>query len=395
MPETPKSVKNQSVMPQSVTSRSETPDVHGPWTGEQALDAGFIDVARHVYAGDPEWLPEDPLQLSYLFSQKHPYFLFGKVWLGFSDKQARLAGFCDPRQLIDGERCAYFGYWETIDQADINQVLFTEFEDWARAQGATRVYGPINFNTYGLYRIRTNHFGQPCFQGEPYNPEYYPELLKALGYEVAFNYFSQFDHDIPGMLQAMEVPYAKCRQKMGAGFSMIPLTPDYWMQHLEPIYHLSELVFQSNFAYTPINFDIFKSLCGTSFINKAHPQASWVALDTEQNRIAGMLLCFPSWGPLLKQGCAQRLNATEIDYARHADLLPRPRMALAKTTGVDPYYRSKGLYTVMMYHLARAAIDTGYEDYGAVLVKEDNLSLGMAAKASIRRTYALYWKNIA
>lgn len=374
---------------------ANSPDLHGPWTGEQALEAAFIDVAKQVYHGDPEWLPEDPLQLHYLFSQKHPYFLFGKVWRGFYEKKARLAGFFDPRQRIDGHRCAYFGYWETIDNAAINVALFKEFEAWAKAEGATRVYGPINFNTYGMYRIRTNHFGQPCFQGEPYNPEYYPGLMSALGFQVAFNYYSQFEHDLPGMLKAMEVPYKKSLQKMGDGFALTPLTPDFWMQHLEPIYHLSELVFQANFAYTPINFDIFKTICGPSFINKAHPHASWVAMDTQHNRIAGMLLCFPSWGPLLKQGCQNRLNAAEIDYSKHAAMLPKPRMALAKTTGVDPEYRSKGLYSVMMYHLAQAAIETGYEDYGAVLVKEDNLSLGMAAKASIRRTYALYWKDLA
>lgn len=372
-----------------------TPDVCGPWTADRSLDEGFLNVAKHVYLGDSEWLPEDAAQLSYLFSRQHPYFLFGNVWLGYQEKSARLAGFFDPRQLIDGHLCAYFGYWETVDSCEANRMLFSEFEMWAKAKGATRIYGPINFNTYGLYRIRTNHFGQPCFQGEPYNPEYYPDLLRSLGYDVAFNYYSQFDNDIPSMIKAMEAPYAKCRAKMGDDFELLNLTPEFWLENLEQIYKLSELVFQANFAYTPINLNIFKSICGPSFINKAHPQASWVAIDKKQSRIAGMLLCFPSWGPLLKQGMPNRLNAAAIDYNLHADLLPRPRMALAKTTGVDPCYRSKGLYSVMMYHLARAAFDTGFENYGAVLVKEDNLSLGMAAKAPIRRTYALYWKTIA
>lgn len=370
-------------------------DVYGPWVGESEIEADFIDVARQVYQDDAEWIPEDAKQIAYLFSRNHAYFSFGRVWRGFVKGKARLAGFFNPHQLIDGMRCAYFGFWETTNNPIVNKDLFNEFEGWAKAQGAQRIYGPINFNTYGLYRIRTNDFGEPAFQGEPYNPAYYPELLQRVGYSVAFNYFSQFDHDIPRLVKEMEGPYARSIEKMGDDFEILPLTPTFWMRNLEEIYRLSELVFQSNFAYTPINFEIFKTLCGESFIRKAHPSASLVIMDKYRHSIAGMLLCFPSWGPLLKQGATNKVDLSLIDYETHVNLLPNPRMALAKTTGVDPRYRSKGLYTYMMYHLAKTSMETGFTDYGAVLVKEDNLSLGMASKAAIRRTYALYWKELA
>lgn len=369
-------------------------EIFGPWSGDKQIETDFVDIARHVYREDPEWIPEDPKHLAYLFSSNHTYFSFGKVWRGFASGKARLAGFYNPLQLIDGVRCAYFGFWETIDDLTVNEELFTQFEIWAKTEGAQRIYGPINFNTYGLYRLRTNDFGKPCFQGEPYNPAYYPPLLQSLGYTVAFNYFSQFDNDLQRLVREMEKPCDKSREKMGDDFEVRPLTPLFWMQNLKEIYRLSELVFQANFAYTPINFEIFSALCGESFIRKAHPQASLVVIDKARQCIAGMLLCFPSWGPLLKQGATRRVEPTQIDYESHVKLLPEPRMALAKTTGVDPQYRSKGLYTYMMYHLAKTAMETGFSDYGAVLVKEDNLSLGMAAKAAIRRTYALYWKEL-
>lgn len=370
-------------------------DVQGPWAGDIPIETEFVDIACQVYQGDPEWIPEDPRQIAYLFSSNHTYFSFGKVWRGFVKGKARIAGFFNPHQLIDGKRCAYFGFWETVDDSTVNKELFSAFEQWAKGEGAQRIYGPINFNTYGLYRIRTNDFGKPCFQGEPYNPSYYPGLLESLGYSVAFNYFSQFDHDIPRLVKEMEAPCARSLEKMGDDFEVHPLTPEFWMQNLQEIYRLSELVFQANFAYTPINFEIFKALCGESFIRKAHPTASMVVMDKKEHCIAGMLLCFPSWGPLINQGARNRVDPAHIDYSTHVNLLPEPKMALAKTTGVDPRYRSKGLYTYMMYHLTKTVMETGFTDYGAVLVKEDNLSLGMAAKAAIRRTYALYWKEIA
>lgn len=372
-----------------------TPDFSGPWSGDEALPRAFAEIALRVYAGDPKWLPEDPLQLGYLFSRQHPYFLFGKVWAGWRNGEARLAGFYNPALTIDGERVAFFGFWETIDAAAPNQALFNDFEAWAKTQGATTVYGPINFNTYGLYRIRTSHFGEPCFQGEPYNPAHYPPLLESLGYTVAHRYFSTFEHDLEAVRRGMEVPYQACLPKMGDNIELLPLTPDFWMERLERIYQLSEQVFQSNFAYTPINLDIFKALCGRSFINKAHPTASVVAIDKARDDIAAMLICFPSWGPLINQGATDRVHPSAIDYAVHADRLPRPRMALAKTAGTDPRYRGMGIYSVMMYRLVEAAIETGFDHYGAVLFKEDNLSAGMARKASIERAYALYRKSIA
>lgn len=370
-------------------------DVDESWTGERVLDEAFLRVAREVYAGDPEWLPEDPAQLRFLFSHHHPYLAYGKVWVGFSEKKARLAGFFDPRLTIEGHRCAYFGFWETQDEAAINVQLFQRFEAWARALGATRVYGPINFNTYGLYRLRTNDFGEPCFQGEPYNPAHYPALMQALGYQVASQYYSQFEHDIPAMQKRMQPQYEKARNKMGEAFELVALTPQFWNDNIEAIYGLSEQVFQSNFAYTPITLNIFKRVCGDGFIRKAHPQASIAAIDRRNGNIAGMFICFPSWGPLLKQGSPVKIDANTIDYLRDVHQLPRPRLALAKTAGVAPDYRNYGIFTVILYQLVQQALASGFEHYCGALVKEDNISLGMALKASIRRTYALYWKSLA
>lgn len=369
--------------------------IAGPWTGDQQLESEFNEVARLVYAGDSEWLPEDALQLGFSFTKNNPYFSIGKVWRGFESKQARLAGFYDPRQLVDGENVAYFGFWETVNSYQTNLCLFNAFEDWARKCGATRIYGPINFNTYGLYRIRTSHFDAPCFQGEPYNPEYYPTLLDSLGYSISSTYYSQFDGNLLSIRDSMRPQYESGLLKMENGFSRHDLTVEFWMDNIEAIYLLSEIVFQSNFAYTPINIDIFRRVCGESFISKADPHVSHVMLDNKNNKIAGMLLGFPSWGPLLKQGAAQRISASDIDFRKHFERLPKPRMVLAKTAGVAPEYRNRGLYSVMMYQLVESAIDTGYSEYGAVLAKDDNVSLRMVNKIPNRRSYSLFWKKLS
>ena len=85
-----------------------------------------------------------------------------------------------------------------MDELEPNQILFQRFEQWAKSNGAEAVYGPINFTTHGLYRVRLDYFEHGCFPGESYNPSYYPALLEKLGYQVNQHYYSIYS--IPDLM---------------------------------------------------------------------------------------------------------------------------------------------------------------------------------------------------
>lgn len=364
----------------------------GEWDVHERLPDEFLSLAPQVYADDPHWIPEDPEAVRRQFSAAHAWFEQGKAWVGVVPQQARLAGFFRG-ETIDGEPAAFFGFWESVDALAPNERLFAQLKQWARAQGARRLYGPINFTTFGAYRVRLDGFDQGAFPGEPRNPAYYPALLERLGMSERHRYLSTFD-DTDSIIATVKDDYLRVKPKLEKAITFEPMSSQAWMGHLDELYGFVENVFGSNFAYTPISRAEFEGVCGQSFADKLCPQTSVLA-RARDGRIAGFFLVFPDYSALLRQGRAAgeppRMTASEVKHLRHAQLLPRPRLGLAKTGGVHPDFQSQGLFTAMGCELSLRAHGV-YEQLAGPLVRADNNSRQFAMRhgRAWQRHYGLY-----
>jgi len=370
------------------------------WNPEQALPAGFHEVATKVYRDDRFWLGENAEALTRAFSTANPYFEKNRAWLGLQEGKARLAGFFEPGKTINDEAAAFFGYWEGMDDLAAHQSLFAEFEQWAREQGAQKIYGPINFTTFGSYRLRISGFEQGAFQGEPWNPTYYPALLETLGYQTCYRYRTDIATDLPGMVRTNAPHIAVLREKAAqAGLRVENLTPDYWLSQLDQLYAFIDLIFGGNFAYSRISKEAFVAACGEPFARTMCPQTSVVVKDRNDN-IAGFFLCFPDYSPLCRQATPGHTPLSEIRFDRDGERLPSPRLLLAKTTGVHPDYRSAGLFTLMSMEVTIRAVAAGYAHAASCLVREDNNSISYSSRhkestmSMDPRWYALYAKAL-
>lgn len=373
-------------------TRPSPPLAEGAWLGSwdptQALPSGFIELPHEVYASDPNWLGEDRSAVERQFSPTNPWFAQGKAWLGVLPGQARLAGFCS-QQTVDGEVAAFFGYWEGTNDLQPHRTLFAALQDWARQQGATRLYGPINFSTFGAYRLRLDHHDEPAFPGEPANPHYYPDLLTKLGFALRYRYCSTFQ-DTTTVISTIKADYLRVKPQLEQSLRFDAMTPSFWMDHLDELYEFVEVVFGSNFAYTPISRDSFEAACGLTFAQRFCPQTSVLARRLD-GRIAGFFLAFPDYSPLMRQGSTQRIDASDIRYETHAHQLTKPRMGLFKTAGVHPDFRANGLFTALGSEMSLRA-EGVYEKLCAALVRDDNRSIKLAQRhgTAHARHYGLY-----
>jgi len=360
----------------------------GAWQPNMELPEAFIDLPQQLYADDPYWLGEDSQALRSQFGADNPWFAEGQAWLGVIPDQARLAGFVTGQQ-IDGETVAFFGFWESINALQPNQQLFQALSDWARAQGATRLYGPINFNTFGAYRVRLNAFDGGAFPGEPWNPDYYPQLLDELGLNLRYRYLSSFN-DTVQVAASVRDDYLRVKPKLERTVSLEPLDGDFWMANLDELYGFVDQVFGGNFAYSKLALEAFRSYCGAPFAERLCPHSSVLA-RAHDGRIAGFFLVYPDFAPLLRHSNQQRVPTASLSYAEHYPQLPTPRRALAKTGGVHPNFRELGLFTAMGCELSLRA-ESRYQHIAGTLVREDNNSRQFALRHGDTKThnYGLY-----
>src|SRR6218665_2047014 len=167
--------------------------------------------------------------------------------------------------------------------------------EWAQAQGATRLYGPINFTTFGAYRLRLDSFDAGAFPGEPWSPAYYPSLLEQLGFTLRYRYFSTFNN-LDDIVKTVGPDYLRVKPKLEQAITFEAVTPEFWMSNLPELYGFVDQVFGGNFAYTPLNFEAFVAACGAPFADRHCPQTSVLA-RAKDGRVAGFFLTFPDYGP--------------------------------------------------------------------------------------------------
>lgn len=356
----------------------------------QPLPDDFLAIPHRVYRDDPYWLGESAELLRARFSPANGFFHHGRAWIGTANGCARLAGFIHPLQQIDGRPVAYFGFWETLESGAGHQGLFAALEAWASSANAAAIYGPIDFNTYGANRLRLNDFDQPCFPGEPYNPHYYPHLLQQMGYELAVRYQTRLHPDTVVLAREMKERRQRQQAQLDGQFILQPLTPEFWLEHLDELYPLVDIIFRQNFAYTPVDRYQFELACGEAFAKRFCPRASVLA-TTREGDIAGFLLCFPDYGPLMRQCLASPVATEELRYTRHFDQLRSPRLALAKTGGVHPAHRQTGLFNAIGLELVEN-VSHHYDRIAGALMREGNPSLRFGQICPLQRDYGLFRK---
>lgn len=368
-------------------------EVMGSWDPATPLPEAFVALPAQVYRDDGAWLGEDAAALREQFGAANPWFAQGRAWLGVIPGVARLAGFCQ-NQVVDGERVAFFGFWEGADDLAAHRRLFESLFAWARAEGATRLYGPINFTTFGAYRLRLDAFGHGAFPGEPWNPPYYPGLLQQLGFDLRYRYFSTFNATAD-VVAGAGPEYLRLKPKLETLVRLDALTPEFWMANLDELYTFVDQVFGANFAYTPISREAFGRQCGAAFAERFCPRTSILARAPD-GRIAGFFLVYPDYGPLLRQDAGAARVSGPLRYAELFDRLPAPRRALARTGGVHPDFRSAGLFSAMGCELSLRAQGL-YDELAAPLVREDNNSRQFALRHGRARQhhYGLFARGLA
>ncbi|AYA35817.1 hypothetical protein D3Y59_01400 [Hymenobacter oligotrophus] len=350
-----------------------------PYQGQ--LPDWFWQVPARVYQNQPYRPDENPALTEQLFA--HEAERNGIVLFGTADAGLRLAGIF-PKNSSD----AYFGFWETLNDAANNEAAFAALADEARQQGYSRLVGPLNFSTYHAYRLRLGE--QPPswghFDREPVNPAYYPGLLTALGFQPISTFESRLIR--PETVPAVFADKDMLLRELGKiPYDFIPLTPEVWEQHEPEIYELVQAIFGANPAYRPVSLKQFRLLYNRHYAERLCPYTSVLFRDQANGQLAALSFCHPNYQAL--QLPAHEHPVFERDFAK----LPR-KVLLAKTVGVHPEYRQRGLMSYMgaygMVHFRER-----YEEVIFCLMRTGNYSLHFTDGLDYEvAEYALFGKEL-
>jgi hypothetical protein len=337
---------------------------------------GFFTIPKKIYK-DLDFLPEE--------SEKYVKELFDlkmedhKIIIYTDHENIRLTGIFPKAE----DHC-YFGYWESINDLELNKELFEMLHKDAILLAREKIIGPMHFNTFHRYRLRLRDVPSwGMFDREPVNPTYYPELLEKLGFNTGLTYESRY---IPA--SEIEKIYRDKEKFVSTveeiPYEIIPLNSENWITYEDDIFKLVENIFAENPGYNPINFSEFLLLYNQDFADKLCPNTACLFRDKETGKLVSLSFCLPNYKDLEIEN-----PRFEPDFFK----LKNPTL-LAKTLGVHPRYRNMNL---MNYSGAYGMLSFRevYEDIIFCLMKTDNHSLHFTEGIPCEKAfYALYEKQL-
>jgi GNAT superfamily N-acetyltransferase len=153
----------------------------------------FVKVPFELHRDSPQWVP--PLifeRMQFLDPGKNPWFEHGEAELLVAERDGepvgRISAHLDHRwDRYQGGSDAMFGFFETVDDAEVARALVDAATEWAAGKGRQRLLGPMDFTTNDEVGILIEGYEREPLILEPWHPPYYRQLLEAEGLEKAMD----------------------------------------------------------------------------------------------------------------------------------------------------------------------------------------------------------------
>jgi len=354
----------------------------------------FLKVSYGIYRNDPYWVAPLLMDLKKVFADANPLFEHAEMalWVAVRNGQdvGRIAGIFDRNyNQTQQDSAAFFGFFESVNDAEVSRQLFDAVFAWARSRGGgsvRRLLGPMNPTTNDECGLLVEGFdSSPVFM-MTYNPRYYLDLVAAAGFRKAKDLLA-YHVDIA---QAPLARLAHVAEKVRRRLSEVTFTPirkATLTRDLAKIKEVYNAAWQANWGFVPmtdaeVDFmaDRLKPLLLEGLI--------WVA-ETAMEPV-GFMLALPDYNVALKPLRGRLCTPRLLGFLRYLLGWKYPRWCRTVTLGVKEKYRNRGLETVMLMEGFRTGLKVGFTDSEASWILEDNATMCRLMEVFNGKVYKRY-----
>ncbi len=237
----------------------------------------FIKFPFQLYRGNPYWVP--PLiseRRDFFDPQKNPFYEHAEVQLFLAERDGDAVGTIaaiinDTHNQAYGERTAFWGIFEAIEEYEVAEKLFSAARDWAQDRGMDRLRGPMNLAFHHEFGLLIDAFDMSPVVLTTYNPPYYPNFVERFGFEKAKDHYAYYidlspyrdSSDFPTRLVRV-AEYARKR----AGVIVRKPNFDDWQAEVTRVYEVFNAAWRNNWGATPVSQKEAIHLIGQLFTSR-------------------------------------------------------------------------------------------------------------------------------
>ncbi len=360
----------------------------------------FFDVADRIYAGDPHWVPPLRNDVAKVFSDANPLFGHAEMQLFVARRAGadvgRIAAVLDRNHNdFHGERVAFFGFFESVDDPEVAVALFDGVAAWGRERGMDTLRGPANPTLNDEAGLLVDGFDSDPVLMMTYNPRYYPRLFEGAGLRKAKDLLAYyFEISEEPLARITRVANRISRRETDLVIRKIPkksLSDD-----LPKIREVYNDAWEKNWGFVPMTeaeMDFMakrlKPLVDEDFLFLAEARRPDGTLEP-----VAFLLTLPDYNVAMKP---MRGRLLPFGWLKFLLGLRRIRAIRVLTLGIKKPWRLKGIQAVMFEKGLRTALERHYTGCEISWLLEDNDAILSSVDlwgGRLYKTYRMYDRPI-
>lgn len=355
----------------------------------------FIDYAYTRNANDPHWVP--PLRIGErdrLDPKKNPFFANAEVALFLAVRDGGVAGriaAIDDRRHNDTHRdnACMFGFFEAED-GDAARALLLAVETWARRRGRALVRGPINPSLNDSCGLLIDGFDTDPMLLMPHNPPEYAGFIESAGYRKIKDLFAwiyDLERPVPPVITRLAE-----RRRERLRMVVRPIKMDEFTREADRLRELYASAWERNWGFVAPTVEEFRHIASEM---KPIFESRFAVVAEAEGRLVACAVALPDVNQALRGTNGRLFPLGLVKLLMRRRYVDQGRLLLV---GIDPAYRSQGLFPLLLVELQRQVEGTQYKRVEFSWVLEDNADINQPAEAAGARrykTYRIYQKPVA
>jgi hypothetical protein len=267
-----------------------------------------------------------------------------------------------------GDRTGFFGFFESVDDQRVADLLFRVASDWLGAHGLTTIQGPMNPSTnYECGLLVEGFENRPTFM-TAWNPPYYDALCERAGFTKAKDLLAFW---FPAAEPGYQLPEFVTRQAARAlekgRMEFRDLDPRKFDREVAACWEIYNDAWERNWGFVPMSRAEFEHMA-KDMKHLLWPELAFMAsVDGEP---AGFMLALPDYNVALAKNRSGRLFPLGLVRLLRGKRTIRTARVMA--LGVKRDFRSRSILALFTAEVMRRGLAMGKIGAEASWLLEDN-----------------------